>query len=214
MCLPEREASRFLPLNKGYKDGAGNPPNPNGLKTDCLWKEILEPRSLTNILESYAQIVEKSDEKTGKKQREQVFPRYHQLDVVRKLLADTAEHGAGKRYLIQHSAGSGKSYSIAWLAHQLIGLRTDGCDAFDSIIVVTDRRVLDKRIRDTVKQYAQVRSRKPCRQNQKQAGVNGFCKVLQMIGRIPSREGIQHHKLAHGLHSNIQATALHQKPCG
>ena len=150
------KASWFLPLNKGYKDGAGNPPNPNGLKTDYLWKEILAPRSLTNILESYAQIVEKRDEKTGKKQREQVFPRYHQLDVVRKLLADTAEHGAGKRYLIQHSAGRGKSYSIAWLAHQLIGLRRDGCDIFDSIIVVTDRRVLDRQIRDTVKQYAQV----------------------------------------------------------
>jgi len=152
------KASWFLPLNKGYKDGAGNPPNPNGLKTDYLWKEILEPQSLTNILESYAQIVETRNEKTNKKQRVQIFPRYHQLDVVRKLLADVAKHGAGKRYLIQHSAGSGKSYSIAWLAHQLIDLRRDGREVFESIIVVTDRILLDRQIRATIKQYAQVSS--------------------------------------------------------
>jgi len=150
------KASWFLPFNKGYKDGAGNPPNPNGLKTDYLWKEVLEPRSLTNIIENYAQIVETRDEKTGKKRREQIFPRYHQVNVVRKLLADTARRGAGHRYLIQHSAGSGKSNSIAWLAHQLIGLRKDGKDVFDSIIVVTDRIILDRQIRDTIKQYSQV----------------------------------------------------------
>jgi len=152
------KASWFLPLNKGYKDGAGNPPNPDGMKTDYLWKEILEPHSLTNILESYAQIVEIKNEKTNKKQRVQIFPRYHQLDVVRKLLADAGSHGAGKRYLIQHSAGSGKSYSIAWLAHQLINLSKDGQEVFDTIIVVTDRILLDKQIRATIKQYAQVSS--------------------------------------------------------
>jgi len=157
MCTHLRgKASWFLPFNKGYNDGAGNPPNPDGLKTDYLWKEILAPRSLTNILENYAQIVEKRDEKTGKKRRKQVFPRYHQHDVVLKLLADAAEHGAGKRYLIQHSAGSGKSNSIAWLAHQLIGLRKEDRDVFDSIIVVTDRILLDRQIRDTIKQFAQV----------------------------------------------------------
>ena len=86
----------------------------------------------------------------------QIWPRYHQLDVVRRLLADTHRNGAGKRYLIQHSAGSGKSNSIAWLAHQLIGLRKDDAGVFDSIIVVTDRRLLDKQIRDTIKQFAQV----------------------------------------------------------
>ena len=150
------KASWFLPFNKGYNDGAGNPPNPNGLKTDYLWKEILEPHSLANIIENYAQIVERRDKKTGKKVREQIFPRYHQLDVVRKLLADAATRGAGHRYLIQHSAGSGKSNSIAWLAHQLIGLRKDGRDVFDSIIVVTDRIILDRQIRDTIKQYLQV----------------------------------------------------------
>ncbi len=86
----------------------------------------------------------------------QIWPRYHQLDVVRKLLADARQHGAGLRYLIQHSAGSGKSNSIAWLGHQLIGLRKDEAPVFDSIIVVTDRKILDKQIRDTIKQFAQV----------------------------------------------------------
>jgi type I restriction enzyme R subunit len=148
--------SWFLPFNKGWNDGAGNPPNPDGLKTDYLWKQILPPEGLTDILENYAQKVETKDEKTGKKKAVQIWPRYQQLDVVRKLLATAGEHGSGKRYLIQHSAGSGKSNSIAWLAHQLIGLRSNEIPVFDSIIVVTDRRILDQQIRDTIKQFAQV----------------------------------------------------------
>ena len=157
MCTHlKSKASWFLPFNQGWNDGAGNPPNPNGLKTDYLWKRILTPRGLTDILENYAQVVERKDEKTGRKKREQIFPRYHQLDVVRKLLADVAQCGAGQRYLVQHSAGSGKSNSIAWLAHQLIGLRKDDAAVFDSIIIVTDRRILDKQIHDTIKQFAQV----------------------------------------------------------
>ncbi len=117
---------------------------------------MLSRESLTDILENYAQIVEAKDEKTHRKQRTQVWPRYHQLDVVRRLLGDAAARGAGRRYLIQHSAGSGKSNSIAWLAHQLIGLVRDSAPVFDSIIVVTDRVILDRQIRDTIKQYAQV----------------------------------------------------------
>ena len=152
------KASWFLPFNKGWNDGAGNPPNPHGLKTDYLWKEYLTKRNLTDILENYAQVVEEVDERGKKKPPKQVFPRFHQLDVVRKLLANAESEGAGKRYLIQHSAGSGKSNSIAWLAHQLIGLETAGKTTFDSVIVVTDRRVLDKQIRDTIKQFAQVSS--------------------------------------------------------
>ena len=148
--------SWFLPFNKGYNDGAGNPPNPAGLATDYLWKEILTKDRLTDILENYAQVVEEKDEKTGKKKHKQIFPRYHQLTVVRKLLADAKQTGAGKRYLIQHSAGSGKSNSIAWLAHQLVGLEQHKKAVFGSIIVVTDRRVLDKQIRDTIKSFAQV----------------------------------------------------------
>jgi type I restriction enzyme R subunit len=154
-CL-KGKGSWFLPFNRGWNDGAGNPPNPDGLKTEYLWKTFLTRTGLTEILENYAQVIETKDERTGRKKRVQVWPRYHQLDVVRKLLADTARHGAGKKYLIQHSAGSGKSNSIAWLAHQLIGLRRDDAPVFDSIIVVTDRRILDKQIRDTVKQFAQV----------------------------------------------------------
>jgi len=152
------KASWFLPFNKGWNDGAGNPPNPDGLKTDYLWKEILAKQNLTDILENYAQVVEEKDGKGKKKPPKQIFPRFHQLDVVRKLLADAEARGAGKRYLIQHSAGSGKSNSIAWLSHQLIGLEKGDKPTFDTVIVVTDRRVLDKQIRDTIKQFAQVSS--------------------------------------------------------
>ena len=150
------ESSWFLPFNRGWNDGAGNPPNPNGLKTDYLWKEVLTRESLTNILENYAQVIEEKDEKTGRKKKKQIWPRYHQLDAVRRLLADVALRGAGGRYLIQHSAGSGKSNSIAWLAHQLIGLTKEDANIFDSVIVVTDRRVLDAQLRNTIRQYAQV----------------------------------------------------------
>ena len=150
--------SWFLPFNRGWDDAAGNPPNPNGFKTDYLWKQVLTRDGLIDIIENYAQIVEVRDEKTGRKRREQIWPRYHQLDLVRRLLADASTRGVGPRYLVQHSAGSGKSNSIAWLAHQLIGLERNGGVLFDSVVVVTDRKVLDKQIRDTIKQFAQVGS--------------------------------------------------------
>jgi len=161
MCTELRgKASWFLPFNKGYHDGAGNPPNASGLKPDYLWKEVLTPAGLTNILENYAQIVEEKDPRSGKTKRRQVWPRYHQLGVVRQALAHARTHGVGTRYLIQHSAGSGKSNSIAWLAHQLIGLKREGdqakSDVFDSVIVVTDRRLLDHQIQTTIKQFMQV----------------------------------------------------------
>ena len=152
------KASWFLPFNRGWNDGAGNPPNPNGLRSDYLWRQVLTPTSLTNILENYAQVVESKDAKTGRKKRDQIWPRYHQLEVVRRLLIDADLQGAGKRYLIQHSAGSGKSYSITWLVHQLIGLEKEGAPVFDSIIVVTDRVILDRQIHDTIDKYTQVRS--------------------------------------------------------
>ena len=152
------KASRFLPFNRGWNDGAGNPPNPNGLKADYLWREVLARESLADVLENYAQMVEPTGKKRGRVQKPQVWPRYHQLDVVRKLLADLRERGAGNRYLIQHSAGSGKSNSIAWLAHQLIRLERNGEPVFGSIIVVTDRLILDRQIEATIKQYAQVSS--------------------------------------------------------
>ena len=131
------KTSDFLPFNKGKENGgAGNPVNPNGVKTAYLWEEILTPGGLTDILENYAQ----------KANNRQIWPRYHQLDVVRKLLVDAQDKGAGQKYLVQHSAGSGKSNSIAWVARQLIGVEHEGKPALDSIIVITDRRVLDRQI--------------------------------------------------------------------
>lgn len=159
MCTELKgKGSWFLPFNLGWNDGAGNPPNPHGLKTDYLWKRVLTLQGVTDIIENYAQIVEEIHPKTRKKSRKQVFPRYHQLDVVRRLLADALKQGVGQRYLIQHSAGSGKSNSIAWLAHQLVALRKGGKDLFDSIIVITDRRILDDQIKNTIKGFMQVGS--------------------------------------------------------
>lgn len=156
----------FLPFNKGHNNGAGNPPNPDGIKTDYLWKEILTKERLTGIIQNYVQLFEEESEKImpdGKVKKEKVkkliFPRYHQIDVVDRLLNNAKELGAGKRYLIQHSAGSGKSNSISWLAHQLVGLynQNNTQTIFDTVIVVTDRRVLDAQIRNNIKQFEQVK---------------------------------------------------------
>ena len=144
------KSSWFLPFNKGVNGGAGNPINPNGVKTAYLWEDILEKRSLSDIIENYAQVVKKKDEKTGLEKQSVVWPRYHQLDCVRKLLAETKAKGVGQRFLIQHSAGSGKSNSITWLAYQLVGL-LDGTQALlDSVIVVTDRVNLDTQIKNNI----------------------------------------------------------------
>lgn len=150
------KSSWFLPFDKGYNDGAGNPPNPNGIMTDYLWKEMLTKGELANIIENYAQVIEKTDPDTKQKSYTQIFPRFHQLSAVKALLCDVYEKGVGEKYLIQHSAGSGKSNSIAWLAHQLVGLEKNGKAVIDSVVVVTDRVNLDKQIRDTIKQFMQV----------------------------------------------------------
>ncbi|WP_026945770.1 type I restriction endonuclease subunit R [Algoriphagus marincola] len=158
------EQSYFLPFNKGNNNGAGNPPN-GGIKTDYLWKEILTKDSLTDIIQNFSQLVTEEKEYTDdrgkkrtKKEKKLIFPRYHQLSAVRQLLADAQEKGTGQKYLIQHSAGSGKSNSIAWLSHQLIGLhdKSGSNNIFDTVIVVTDRRVLDAQIRENIKQFQQV----------------------------------------------------------
>lgn len=157
MCTKlAKDKSFFMPFNKGYHDGAGNPPNPNGLKTDYLWKDILTKNEISNILENFAQVIEEENSDTGKKSYKQIFPRYHQLRVVESLLSDALHDGAGHRYLIQHSAGSGKSNSIAWLAHQLVTLKSKNGKVFDTVIVVTDRVNLDKQIKDTIRQFMQV----------------------------------------------------------
>ena len=144
------KSSWFLPFNKGVNGGAGNPINPNGVKTAYLWEDILEKRSLSDIIENYAQVVKKKDEKTGQEKQSVVWPRYHQLDCVRKLLAETKAKGVGQRFLIQHSAGSGKSNSITWLAYQLVGLLNGTQALLDSVIVVTDRVNLDTQIKNNI----------------------------------------------------------------
>ena len=147
------KSSWFLPFNKGNNGGKGNPVNPNGLKIAYLWEDVLTKHSLSNIIEDFAQVVEEKDEETGKNKIKVIWPRYHQLDVVRRLLKETKEKGVGHRFLIQHSAGSGKSNSITWLAYQLVGLLKNNEPVVDSVIVVTDRVNLDKQIRDNIRAF-------------------------------------------------------------
>lgn len=147
----------FLPFNRGYNGGAGNPPSWNGYPTSYLWEEVWSKDSVLNLVQHFVQIVEEEDDKgkkTGKKKL--IFPRYHQLDSVRRLVEDARSRGPGHRYLIQHSAGSGKSNSIAWLAHQLSVLHdSEDRRVFDSIVVITDRRVLDRQLQRNVRQFEQ-----------------------------------------------------------
>lgn len=152
--------SNFLPFNKGFNFGKGNPVNPKGHKTAYLWNDILPRRSLTNIIEQFAKFTVEKDKKTGKERKALFFPRYHQLDVVRGILTDAKQNGVGQTYLIQHSAGSGKSNSITWLAYQLVELYdTAGTDnVFASVVVVTDRRVLDTQLKDNIKLFSETKN--------------------------------------------------------
>ena len=146
----------FLPFNKGCNGGKGNPDNPNGFKTAYLWEEILQKDSLMDILKRFVFIETKEKKDIDGNiyiSENVIFPRYHQLDVVRKLEADVKEKGVGTNYLVQHSAGSGKTYSISWLAHRLANLHDNNDNPiFDSVIVITDRRVLDKQLQDSIYQ--------------------------------------------------------------
>jgi type I restriction enzyme R subunit len=156
----------FLPFNKGHNNGEGNPPNPNGHKTAYLWEEVFLPASLAGIIQHFVLLEGKATDPLVKKSL--IFPRYQQLDVVRRLLDHASNNGVGHSYLIQHSAGSGKSNSITWAAYQLIeaypnsvGLPgAKGLDQplFDSVIVVTDRRLLDKQLRDNIKDFSEVKN--------------------------------------------------------
>ena len=146
----------WLPFNKGYNNGAGNPPNPEGYKTSYLWEEILVKDSLLELIQKFVNLQReeiKIDDKIYKKEK-MIFPRYHQLDVVKKIVGDVRRNGIGKNYLVQHSAGSGKSNSIAWLAYRLSSLHNDKDEVmFDSVIVVSDRKVLDNQLQDTIYQF-------------------------------------------------------------
>ena len=159
----EGDHTYFLPFNQGSNGpgrvgGKGNPINDDGYDTDYLWKQVLTKERLLEILQKYMHLEVKRNKKTQEIISERlIFPRYHQLDVVTKLLDDVKENGSGHNYLIQHSAGSGKSNSIAWLAHRLSGLHdTFDNKIFHSVIIVTDRRVLDSQLQDTVYQFDHV----------------------------------------------------------
>ncbi|KPA12480.1 type I restriction endonuclease subunit R [Candidatus Magnetomorum sp. HK-1] len=152
------EGSRtfYLPFNKGFNNGKGNPPNPNGYRTEYLWKDVWAKDSWMDIVGKFLHLEKETVEIDGKKtaKEKMIFPRFHQLEVVRRLSADAKKSGAGKNYLIQHSAGSGKSNSIAWLAYRLSSLHNVHDDrVFDSVIVITDRRVLDAQLQDTIYQF-------------------------------------------------------------
>lgn len=142
--------SWFLPFNKGVNGGAGNPWRESKILTEYLWQEVLTKDSLADILENYAQVIEKEEEGKPKPVKRVIWPRYHQLDCVRKLLFETRSNPIGQRFLIQHSAGSGKSNTITWLAYQLVTLVEDDENIVDSVIVVTDRINLDKQIRGNI----------------------------------------------------------------
>lgn len=154
------KATFFLPFNKGFEDGAGNPVNPSGFKSAYLWEEVLQKESLLQIIAEFVLVsVEKTtDEEGNQKEKETlIFPRYHQLDAVRKMVAHVRENGAGQQYLIQHSAGSGKTKTISWLAHRLSSLHSQyNAKVFDTVVVVSDRRVIDKQLRDELLQFQQV----------------------------------------------------------
>ena len=228
MCTALADAkSWFLPFNKGYNQGAGNPPCPTGPRTSYLWSEILTIPRLADILENYAQVIKEKNEDTGKIEEKVIWPRWHQLEAVRALLAATAEKKeSGQRYLIQHSAGSGKSNSITWLAFQLTQLKeADGITPrFESVLVITDRRNLDGQIRDNIRAFCNNKSLvawaddsealKTALTGGKSIIVSTVCKfpfILQTIGRE-----LKHKKFcviideAHSSQSGNMASALNQ----
>ena len=185
----EGKRTNFLPFNKGFNHGKGNPPNPSGHKSDYLWQEILTRQNLTSIIEHFAKLVGEKESAPLKK-KTLFFPRYHQLEVVRNLLTDVRQRGVGQTYLIQHSAGSGKSNSITWTAYQLIEVYAKGKDqpVFDSVIVVTDRRVLDKQLRNTIKQFSEVKNivaPAMSAQDLKEALVSGKKIIITTIQKFP-----------------------------
>ena len=157
----EKDKTIFLPFNKGDKNSAGNPSNPNGHKTAYIWEEIFSKASLADILQHFVRLDGKDTDKL--ESRNLYFPRYHQLDVVRKIIDDVSQNGVGKTYLIQHSAGSGKSNSITWCAYRLIEAYSakDSMSErpiFDSVIVVTDRKILDKQLRENIANFSEVKN--------------------------------------------------------
>jgi len=152
----ESSKTKWLPFNKGYKNGKGNPPNPSGYRTSYLWEEILKKESWMEIIQQFIHLQTDTIEMNGKtfKKEKLIFPRYHQLSAVRQIGTHVLENMIGNNYLIQHSAGSGKSNTIAWLAYRLSSLHDDADERiYDSVIVVTDRVVLDQQLQNTIYQF-------------------------------------------------------------
>jgi len=200
----------FLPFNQGSggsgnAGGAGNPPNPEGYRTAYLWEQVWQRDSFLDILGRFMHLVTEEKVESGKKRTREmmIFPRFHQLDSVRKLEATSRREGAGRNYLVQHSAGSGKSNSIAWLAYRLSSLH-DAADnkIFDAVVVVTDRRVLDKQLQDTIYQFEHKAGVVACIDEQKstklaaalESGtpiiittIQTFPFVTEKISQLPSR---------------------------
>jgi type I restriction enzyme, R subunit len=150
------EKTRYLPFNLGYQNGAGNPPNPTGYRTSYLWEQVWARDSFIDIIGKFLHLSVEEFELNGVKKKKEaiIFPRFHQMQVVRKVTSDARLNGAGHNYLIQHSAGSGKSNSIAWLSYRLSSLHDDSNNRiFDSVIVITDRKVLDSQLQQTIFQF-------------------------------------------------------------
>jgi type I restriction enzyme R subunit len=148
--------TRYLPFNLGNNNGAGNPLNKNGYRTHYLWEEVWKKDSFMDIIGKFLHLSVEEFELNGVKKKKEaiIFPRFHQMQVVRKITNDAKTNGAGKNYLIQHSAGSGKSNSIAWLSYRLSSLHdADNNRIFDSVIVITDRKVLDSQLQNTIYQF-------------------------------------------------------------
>lgn len=222
----------FLPFNKGDRGGKGNPENKKGYKTAYLWEEVLRKDSLMDILAKFVQSqTETKRLPDGKKVKSEklLFPRYHQLDVVRKCAAHAAEHGAGQAYLIQHSAGSGKTNSIAWLAHRLTTLHNEQDETvFDSVIVVTDRIVLDDQLQDAIAQFEHkhgvveaIKSNEGSKSAKLAEALKGgkkiiivtiqsFGTVLEQIGEIPNRKYAVIVDEAHSSQTGESATKMRQ----
>ena len=201
----EGDRTWWLPFNKGDNHGRGNPPNPQGYRTDYLWHEILAKDSWLEIIGRFIHLQTEEFEFEGRKSKKQklIFPRFHQLDAVRKITIHAKENGAGHNYLVQHSAGSGKSNSIAWLAYHLSGLHNEQDQrVFDSVVVVTDRRVLDSQLQKTIYQFehkAGVVQRIDKDSQQLADAIEGsaniiittlqkFPFVIDKVGKLPSRK--------------------------
>ena len=180
----------FLPFNKGNEGGSGNPPNPDGYATDYLWKQVFQRDAWLDILGRFVHLQkEEKEDWQGKRYTKEtlIFPRYHQWDAVNRLVATARAEGPGHKYLIQHSAGSGKSNSIAWTAHRLASLHNDQDQrVFDSVVVITDRTVLDAQLQETIYQFEHAEG-VVCRISREEGEGSKSAQLAQALAEIIAR---------------------------